>query len=237
MRKERGLAAQDSVLAAVGILLTFLFGASIPAGAQQDNQSSATDAAKTPAFSADRQKRGSQQWAVVKRGSRTVFGIPSDAGGFSRYERARIIVEERLNKLFEMAPVTNPNNYVIRNINGEVAICLKNPGNVAELPNPAVILTIDRNFEQALKRNRWDIAYYWRDILIGRNLQQVQTKWMVVSQGVGVSGPGGAHSSSHRSYKRTRTHTPTDPAGRRQDDQNSWHMIPKGYSRNAGKGN
>ena len=72
------------------------------------------------------------------------------------------------------------------------------------LPNPTLIFAIDSNFSKYLKKSKWDIAYYWRDLM---------RKWSAA--GV-IKGSGTAE-------------TPTDPAGRPLDKTNSWHKIPKSY--------
>ncbi len=144
------------------------------------------------------------RWATVTRMSITLFGIPTDAGGYTRDERAEIIANERLDPLLGSGVLSNPNNITVGRMNNEVTILCKNPKNGGGLPNPTLILTIDSNFSRYLKKNKWDIAYYWRDLL---------RKWSAAGV-IKAVGP---------------KDTLTDPAGRPLDETNSWHKVPKGY--------
>jgi hypothetical protein len=82
---------------------------------------------------------------------------------------------------------------------------------VGNLAAKCLILTIDRNFEKFLGKNRWDTAYYWRDLM---------RKWS--RKGLMRSADGGDD-------------TGTDPAGRPLDKANSWRNIPQGYTKSAEK--
>lgn len=148
-------------------------------------------------------------WGIVVRKEVTLFGIPVPAGGFDVGERARIIADERLDVLYDGGVLEKPTNIRVGKINGEVAIYVRNPDRVGNLPTKCLILTIDKNFERFMGKNRWDVAYYWRDLM---------RKW------------------SRRGLMRSvdgSDDTGTDPAGRPLDKANSWRMVPEGYSANA----
>lgn len=142
------------------------------------------------------------RWATVKRMEIHLFGIPVGAGGMSRDERARVIANERLDLLLNCGVLSNPDNIEVGRIGREVVIWVRNPKHFGGFYNPTLILTIDRNFERFLGRSRWDIAYYWRDLM---------RKW----SRAGVMKVSGA----------------TDPAGRPLDPKHSWHRAPRGYAR------
>lgn len=113
-----------------------------------------------------RSKGKTVEWAVVKSNSVSVFGIPADAGGLTRYERARIIAEDRLGRLFGKVHLSDRASYAIRTVNNELAICVRNPNGYGGLPKTVILLTIDRNFERVLNAKRTDIARFWRDLLV-----------------------------------------------------------------------
>ena len=150
-------------------------------------------------------------WGIVVRKEVTLFGIPVPAGGFTVGERARIIADERLDLLYDGGVLDKPKNIRVGKINGEVTIYVKNPDRVGNLPSKCLILTIDRNFEQFLGKNRWDTAYYWRDIM---------RKWSRKGLMRAVGGPDDPN---------------LDPAGRPLDKANSWRNIPAGFADKAEK--
>jgi len=150
-------------------------------------------------------------WGIVCRKEVTLFGIPVPAGGFDVGERARIIADERLDVLYDGGVLDKPKNIRVGKINGEVTIYVKNPDRVGNLPSKCLILTIDSNFEQFLGKNRWDTAYYWRDIM---------RKWSRKGLMKAAGGPDDPN---------------LDPAGRPLDKANSWRNIPDGFANKADK--
>jgi len=153
-----------------------------------------------------------REWALVKTGKVVLFGIPVDAGGLTRQERARKIAYSRLTPLSRKPGLSIASRYRVREVNGEVTISFDNQGNAPDLPESVVILTVDHNFEKALKHNRMDIACYWRDLLVA-NMKR-----------------------GHR--RGLRDHSAPDivgvaPDGKEIDPENSWRSIPDGYSKKA----
>jgi hypothetical protein len=205
---------------------------------QEKTEKAREEPTRSEHFTTDRQVVNDHTWAIVKVGKKVIFGIPSDAGGYSRDERAQIVAEQRLGRLYGKVALDDRANYRVRKEKGQVAICVANPKNVANLGNPALLLTIDRDFEKVLKRDRWDIAYYWRDMLIGR--PGVKTALASPAKNGGARGKV-VRGQKHRNWRSrvrierrvtryTRAKSAhTDPAGRKLDDDNSWHMIPEGY--------
>ena len=151
-------------------------------------------------YEPDSQVVDGHRWAVVKRMDIFLFGIPVGGGGYSKDERARIVANERLDVLLGHGVLDKPENIEVGRMNGEVVIQVRNENNVGGLGNPTLVLTIDSNFENYLHASRWDIAYYWRDLM---------RKW--------------SHAGVMKSVAK-------DPAGRDLDKENSWHLIPSGYS-------
>jgi len=146
---------------------------------------------------------------LVTRKEVTLFGIPVGAGGFTQEERAAIICDQRLNVLYDGGVLDKPKNIRVGKINDEVAIYVKNPDRVGNLPTKCLILTIDTNFERFLGKGRWDTAYYWRDLM---------RKWSRKGLMKGVTDDTGK-----------------DPAGRPLDKANSWKNIPSSYASTADK--
>ncbi len=156
-------------------------------------------------YEPDSQLVNGHRWATVKRMAVSLFGIPVGAGGLTKDERAEIIANQRLDLLLNQGVLSNPGNITVGMMNNEVVILCNNPKHAGGLPNPTLILTLDSNFSKYLKKNKWDIAYYWRDLI---------RKWSAA----GVIRDGSGEASQ------------TDPAGRPLDRENSWHMVPKGYA-------
>ena len=151
-----------------------------------------------------------REWGVVvsgPEGEETVlFGVPVGAGGLSARDRVTIIADQRLDVLSEQGVLDNPDNFQVGLINGQIAIYVNNPNGVGNLPPKTLIVTVDSNFSKFLRRNRWDIAYFWRDLM---------RKW--------------SQSGNMKALDMT------DPAGRPLNPKHTWHKIPAGYSSKAVK--
>lgn len=145
------------------------------------------------------------RWAVVKRMDINLFGIPVRAGGLSADARARVVANDRMDLLLGGGVLSVPENIEVGLMNGEVVIYVANPKGVGGLPDPTLILTIDRNFERYMGESRWDIAYWWRDLM---------RKW---SRAGVIKGPM------------------TDPAGRAMDNKETWHRVPHGWAGRYGR--
>jgi hypothetical protein len=159
------------------------------------------------------------EWGVVivgPEGSEVVlFGIPVGAGGMTAAERATVVADQRLDVLSGAGVLDQPDSFQVGKIGREIVIYVDNPNNVGQLGTEALLLTIDSNFGKYLGRNRWDIAYFWRDLM---------RKWAEVGQQGGV-GLRGADLDKPL----------LDPAGRPMDPEHTWHQIPAGYRHKAKK--
>lgn len=146
------------------------------------------------------------RWATVCRLGVHLFGIPVSAGGMTADQRARVIADGRLNVLYARGVLDKPGNIRVGTLNREVVIFVYNPDNVGGLGRKTLILTIDRNYERFLRCSRWDIAFFWRDLM---------RLWSGVGLMKDVSGL-------------------KDPAGRPFDPEHTWHRVPAGYAAKYG---
>ncbi len=152
------------------------------------------------------------EWGVVVNQDVVLFGIPVSAGGLTPAERATIIADQRLDPLSNAGVLDKPENFRVGKMGSEVVIAVDNPGNAGGLGSQVLLLTIDRNFSKFLGRNRYDIAYYWRDLM---------RKWS------SVAAQGGTGMKSLDGVKA--------PGGKSLDPKHSWHQIPAGYRHKAKK--
>ncbi|MCX7599905.1 MAG: hypothetical protein N2512_13720 [Armatimonadetes bacterium] len=146
------------------------------------------------------------RWATVSRLGVHLFGIPVGAGGMTADQRAQVIVNSRLNVLYAKGVLDKPSNIKVGTMHGEVVIFVYNPDNVGGLGRKTLILTIDRNYERFLRCSRWDIAFFWRDLM---------RLWSTVGLMKDVS-------------------KLSDPAGRPLDPEHTWHRVPRGYAARYG---
>lgn len=190
-----------------------------------------------------------KKWVTVKSNSVTLFGIPVEAGGFTRRERAYVVAYNRLSALQGRIDLSDRKNYRVIEMNSEITISLKNRINERD---KWLILTIDRNFEKALGHRRRDIAYYWLDLMTSnlsgtsstQRYERAQASPPEKFDEVKSSNSAGrrpsassadASKSSSFAGKRAemrmkKVQTQSDPAGRPLDKTKSWLQIPNGYS-------
>jgi hypothetical protein len=147
-----------------------------------------------------------RRWATVCRLGVHLFGIPVAAGGLTPEQRARTIADSRLNVLYDRGVLSQPDRIRVGRMHGEVVIYVENPNNVGGLGRRTLILTIDSNYERFLRCSRWDIAFFWRDL-------------MRLWSAVGLM----------KDFRTTK-----DPAGRPLDPEHSWHRVPPGYAAKYG---
>lgn len=192
-------------------LLTLLFGAlPAPASARPLQDEQPLPGAKSLVHdfhSAEYTDSRNRRWSVVKVGGITVFGILTDAGNFTRQERARII-SERLADLDAMDfGMTRKERYIIRTLNRETTLCINVPRTASDSRSQFLVVTVDVNFARRLGHTRADIAAYWRDLMIF-NLKR-----------------GGVKGSPLDQQK--------DWLGRPLDPDATWLNIPDGYAARA----
>jgi hypothetical protein len=158
------------------------------------------------AYKADSMCVGGAPCATVSRMGVHLFGIPVGAGGMTMDQRAQLIADERLNLLLGKGVLSVPGALRVGTMGREVVIYVENPDNVGLLGTRTLLLTIDANYERYLGAGRWDIAFFWRDM-------------MKLWSSVGIMKYCGE---------------PRDPAGRTLDAAHTWHRVPKGYASRYG---